>query len=720
MKKFLSVLLTLIMICGAVYPASYAVSAASYADSLRSAGFPESYIDSLVELHGKYPKWTFKVFHTGVKWQDAVDGERAVTHSQQVIEKVHNNNYYCSCSKCKKNGTYVIQLSPNWVCASEAALKYYMDPRNWLDAKHIFQFESTAYSSTQTQAGVEAILKPTWMYKSAITYKNTEGNTKTYKKNGTAIHYSDAVMQAAKNSGMSPYYLASKIVQEVGSSTSSYAGGSCGTRDPFKGIYNYYNIGAYSNASNGLEWASGFTKTNKKTVLYTKYDSTAQKGTGSQINVDEGHYCCWMGNYGYYYKVKLYTYMYNKEKKKYEYIAGYVGYVLKDDIRTKYFNYGRPWTNPYKTIYYGAEYIEGGYADYQYTGYLQKFNVNSKSPSLYAHEYTTTVEAPKSESEKTYKAYNAAGILDDAHTFYIPVFSGMPSKKCTVPTPSDETTSTTSPSETASLTLDARTQETMTLSWKKQSGADKYELSIQNKTKGTSFGKTVTTHSATIKGLTPANEYYIRVRAHKSSGWTSYFAKGTYHALPPKVTGAKQTAKTATTVTVSWNKVSGADGYTVYQYHSSTKKYTKLASVSGATSKKITNLTPGTVYTLAVAAYTKDTQTKTGAKSAKVSAYTKPKKVPIKSATSPSSGKIKVTWSKPTGGVSGYQIVWYRDSKFKTKAAEKILSGSKTVTYMGKGFTKGRTYYVRVRAYKTVDGKKIYGAFSDSKKVKCK
>lgn len=44
-----------------------------------------------------------------------------------------------------------------------------MDPRNFLDENHIYMFEQLAYdSSSQTQAGVEAILQGSFMYKNNI------------------------------------------------------------------------------------------------------------------------------------------------------------------------------------------------------------------------------------------------------------------------------------------------------------------------------------------------------------------------------------------------------------------------------------------------------------------------------------------------------------------------------------------------------------------------
>ena len=715
-KRLLSLILIMLTIICAVSPASYAASAASYAQSLRDKGFPESYIDDLVELHSKYPKWTFEPFKTGLDWEDAADGERAVHHSQQVVQKSSalNSNYYCSCSSCKKNGSYVIQLSPNWVCASEAGLKYYMDPRNWLDVKHIFQFESTAYNSKHTQSGVESIIASTWMHNANITYYKTNGDTATYKSNGSTVKYSKAIMESAQSSGMSAYYLASKIVQEVGSSTSDYAGGSCGTREPFLGIYNYYNIGAYSNASMGLEWASGFLRTTTATTMYSDYDSTNKVAKGTKTKLKAEQYFSYRGSYGDYYKAKLYVKNGSSYTKN-----GKIGFIKKSDVRTTYLSYGRPWTNPYRTIFNGAQYIADGYGKYQYTGYLQKFNVNSKSGSLYSHEYTTTVNAPSEQSVMTYNAYKKADVLDDARTFYIPVYKNMPSKKYTVPEPSDEDETTTAPANTVTgLKVTSRTQETMSLSWNKYSNATKYYLSISNKTKGTEFDKTVTDTSTTIKGLTPANEYSIKIKAYASGKWTSYSSAITRHALPPKASGLKLTGRSSSSVKLKWDKISGADGYNIYQYNSSSKKYKKLASFS-SNSGTVTSLKGGTSYELCVAAYTKDNETKVGAKSKKISVRTKTEKVKLTTVSSPSKTKIKVSWKKLSGSASGYEIVWAKDSKFKNKSATKVLEKGSATSYTGKNFTSGKTYFVRVRAYKTFSGKKLYGAWSKSKKVKC-
>lgn len=81
--------------------------------------------------------------------------------------------------------------------------------------------------------------------------------------------------------------------------------------------------------------------------------------------------------------------------------------------------------------------------------------------------------------------------------------------------------------------------------------------------------------------------------------------------------------------------------------------------------------------------------------------------------------KIKVSWNK-VSNASGYQICWYKDKKCKKTVAKKNITNANTTTYSGKGFAKGKKYYVRVRAYKIINGSKIYGKKSNIKSVKAK
>lgn len=391
----------------------------SYKQYLLEQGFPESYVTKLAALHEKYPNWEFKVYNTGLDWQTAVNGERD-PHSKQRIGVYESKSlpadYLCSCSKCKG----VVQDSS--YAASEKAVKYYMDPRNWLDEKHIFQFETTNGGSGQTREGVESILKGTWMYKSTVRYTNTYGNQKLYD---STLKYSDIIMQAAAKSGLAPYYIASKIKQEVGSSSSSYAGGSRGTVMPFQGIYNYFNIGAYNGANDGLAWAAGFLKVKdgQRADLYKKDDNDKLV---LDVSLYSNQRMVYIDMDDTYFHVRLYA-----ENGADKYLTGRTGYIKKSDVRTRYVGpdfggndkYYRPWITPYRAIIYGSKYIYDSYGIYQYTGYLQKFNVTPDQ--RYYHEYMVNVSSAQAEGAKIYSGYASNGLLNSKHTFYIPVFKNM-------------------------------------------------------------------------------------------------------------------------------------------------------------------------------------------------------------------------------------------------------------------------------------------------------
>lgn len=94
------------------------------------------------------------------------------------------------------------------------------------------------------------------------------------------------------------------------------------------------------------------------------------------------------------------------------------------------------------------------------------------------------------------------------------------------------------------------------------------------------------------------------------------------------------------------------------------------------------------------------------------------KKASVKSVKSASKKTAKVTW-KAVSGAEGYQIQYSKKSNFKSAKTLTVKSASKTTTTIKK-LTAKKKYYVRVRAYKTIDGKKVYTSWSAKKSVKVK
>ena len=490
MKKFISLAMSAVMFFSSVAVGTVA-QAGTVEDNLRAQGFSESYIEDLAALQKAHPNWKFVAFKTGIDFDDAVKGELAGTPT------------------------------------TETNLRAYLDPRNWLNEKYIFQFESIKKSdAVQSVSSVNAILKNTWMANSKIIYLDTLGNSKTVDE---VASYANAMIKASNDTNMSANYIAAKIRQENGR-TENTATAVRGDVAPFRGIYNYFNIGAYVTASDGLAWAAGFLKANKDTVLYDGTNATASP----IVTVSNGQRMTYVKEDGEYYRVTLYNELGNGKYENKE-----TGYILKSDVNTTYMgNYGRPWTDPNKAIYYGAKYIANGYLTYQYTMYLQKFNVNVQSGNLYRHEYMTNVSGAASEGYHLYSGYSNAGLLNSAHTFYIPVFNNMPNDNSNI---------------------------------------------------------TTTVPTTTTKNYTPAKVKLVSLTAKKSGH------------------------------------------------------------------------------------------------------------------------KIVAKWNKCSTSATGYQIYWAKDKKFKKVVAKTTTKGRSKVTYTGKNFTKGRKYYVRIRAYKKAGGKTYYGAWSNIK-----
>ena len=76
---------------------------------------------------------------------------------------------------------------------------------------------------------------------------------------------------------------------------------------------------------------------------------------------------------------------------------------------------------------------------------------------------------------------------------------------------------------------------------------------------------------------------------------------------------------------------------------------------------------------------------------------------------------------KAVKNVNGYQVAYSTSKKFVKKATKtKLIKKAKTVKTTLKKLKSGKKYFIRIRAYRTVKGKKVYGAWSKVMNVKVK
>ncbi len=326
----------------------YKVSASSKLEGIEN--FPSSYQSYLKEILKKHPNWKFTALYTNLDWNYVISQENVF--GKNLVPKNYSDKW-----KNINPGQYNVEVDRGWVDSSKQAIEYCMDPRNFLNEVRIFQFETLSYDThTNSLNGIEKILYGTEFYDRKVSYLDSYGNTISMNEK-----YSDLILRAGQTSAVSPYHLASRIKQEVGPFLSHSS--ISGTVDGFRGLYNFYNIGATSSSEplgaikNGLQYAKD-----------------GKGASGELIN-----------------------------------------------------KYLIPWNTKERAITGGAIFIGSSYINVgQNAIYLQKFDVNDDRGGLFWHQYMTNVLAPYSESKSIYNGYQKSGLLDTSMSFIIPVYENMP------------------------------------------------------------------------------------------------------------------------------------------------------------------------------------------------------------------------------------------------------------------------------------------------------
>lgn len=228
------------------------------------ADFPESYKPYLRTLHEAHPTWKFIAFDTGLEWSEVLSTKNEMYLGRNLVPNAImgiNGSWYKTPSSWKDTtitgafnwsaNDWVELCGGNWVQASQTAVEYVMDPRNWLTEENIFEFEMLSFNSEyQTFSLLRAMMEDTFM---DFDYAKVGGSA--------GKSYATVLMEAGQAYNVSPIHLCARIIQEKGRGTYNEETGKYELKDSLatgvvgtdgKTYYNFFNIGASGNTTDAV------------------------------------------------------------------------------------------------------------------------------------------------------------------------------------------------------------------------------------------------------------------------------------------------------------------------------------------------------------------------------------------------------------------------------------------------------------------------------------
>ena len=217
-------------------------------NQMLNLGFPKSYAEKLAKLKVSHPNWQFVPYKVNATWDEVIAGEtkyistNLINGSNTSLRNTEDGAYV--------NGKWTEFAGGGWYSASKQTVKYFVDPRNFLNDGHVFMFEVLNFdSSVQTTELLQSLLNGTFMSGNAFYY-----NDKNEKVN---ISYAQTFRDAGEKNQISSVHLISRVIQEQGSNGSLL---SSGDNSEYPGYYNFFNINANGKTTsevihNGLAYA---------------------------------------------------------------------------------------------------------------------------------------------------------------------------------------------------------------------------------------------------------------------------------------------------------------------------------------------------------------------------------------------------------------------------------------------------------------------------------
>ena len=274
----------------------------------------------------------------------------------------------------------------------------------------------------------------------------------------------------------------------------------------------------------------------------------------------------------------------------------------------------------------------------------------------------------------------------------------------------------TSPTNVSKVVCTARSYNSITLSWSRNTTATGYKLEQYKGGKWVQVAviNSNSTTSYKVTGLKTATTYSFRIRAYKKSGnVTAHSGYTTLKTLtsPTNVSKVVCTARSYNSITLSWSRNTTATGYKLEQYKGGKWVQVAVINSNSTTSYKVTGLKTATTYSFRIRAYKKSGNVTAHSGYTKYNTLTSPTNVTSFKASKRTSSTVTLGWSK-NSTATGYKIEQYKGGKWVQIAQ---ISSNNTAYYSVAKLKRNTSYSFRIRAYKTINGKTSHSAYTTVK-----
>lgn len=217
-------------------------------NELLTLGFPQSYAEKLAKLKVSHPEWVFVPYKVNATWDEVIAGEtkyistNLINGTNTSLRNTEDGAYV--------DGKWTEFAGGGWYSASKQTVKYFVDPRNFLNDGHVFMFEVLNFDKDiQTNELLQSLLNGSFMSGNGFYYND--------KNEKVDISYAEIFKTAGEKNEISSVHLISRVIQEQGLNGSAL---SSGDNSEHPGYYNFFNINANGKTTrevihNGLAYA---------------------------------------------------------------------------------------------------------------------------------------------------------------------------------------------------------------------------------------------------------------------------------------------------------------------------------------------------------------------------------------------------------------------------------------------------------------------------------